>query len=98
MAAHVREALKRRIFQPSEDWIAKEEGKSEVKFFFISVSFTVSPQLSLGPTDWWIGLSIGKPGEEVRCVSFGAVKHFLLLPLILLKQLTLYSTSLVKRF
>eukprot|EP00064_Thunnus_orientalis_P003314 superscaffoldBa00000265_g3323 len=23
-------------------------------------------RLSLGPTDWWIGLSIGKPGEEVR--------------------------------
>ncbi|XP_011608367.2 secretory phospholipase A2 receptor [Takifugu rubripes] len=23
-------------------------------------------RLSLGPTDWWIGLSIGPPGEEVR--------------------------------
>ncbi|KAM7405944.1 hypothetical protein PAMP_000354 [Pampus punctatissimus] len=23
-------------------------------------------RLSLGPTDWWIGLSIGRPGEEVR--------------------------------
>ncbi|XP_075903763.1 secretory phospholipase A2 receptor isoform X2 [Nelusetta ayraudi] len=23
-------------------------------------------QRSLGPTDWWIGLSIGQPGEEVR--------------------------------
>ncbi|XP_035538129.1 secretory phospholipase A2 receptor isoform X1 [Morone saxatilis] len=23
-------------------------------------------RLSLGPTDWWIGLSIGQPGEEVR--------------------------------
>ncbi|KAG7232757.1 hypothetical protein INR49_008147 [Caranx melampygus] len=23
-------------------------------------------RLSLGPTDWWIGLSVGQPGEEVR--------------------------------
>uniref|UniRef100_A0A3Q4N3Q5 Phospholipase A2 receptor 1 n=1 Tax=Neolamprologus brichardi TaxID=32507 RepID=A0A3Q4N3Q5_NEOBR len=31
-------------------------------------------RLSLGPTDWWIGLSIGPPGQEVRCVGifFGA--------------------------
>ncbi|CAK6970766.1 secretory phospholipase A2 receptor [Scomber scombrus] len=23
-------------------------------------------RFSLGPTDWWIGMSVGKPGEEVR--------------------------------
>lgn len=33
MAAHVREALKKPILQPSEDWIAKEEAKSEVSSF-----------------------------------------------------------------
>uniref|UniRef100_A0A669B2C0 Phospholipase A2 receptor 1 n=1 Tax=Oreochromis niloticus TaxID=8128 RepID=A0A669B2C0_ORENI len=35
-------------------------------FFVIYFLFTVSLQLSLGPTDWWIGLSIGPPGQEVR--------------------------------
>lgn len=49
------------------DWIGM--GRTvEVKLIFISVAFTVPPQLSLGPTDWWIGLSIGQPGEDVRCV------------------------------
>lgn len=38
-------------------------------FFVIYFLFTVSLQLSLGPTDWWIGLSIGPPGQEVRCVG-----------------------------
>lgn len=38
-------------------------------FFVIYFLFTVSLQLSLGPTEWWIGLSIGPPGQEVRCVG-----------------------------
>lgn len=36
----------------------------------------VSSQLSMGPTDWWIGLSIGQLGEEVRCVCYGAFETF----------------------
>lgn len=38
--------------------------------------FLVFSQLSLGPTDWWIGLSIGQDGEEVRCVLYGALEIF----------------------
>ena len=38
--------------------------------------FIVFSQLSLGPTDWWIGLSIGQAGEEVRCVLYGALEMF----------------------
>lgn len=41
----------------------------------LSLAFNIS-QRSLGPTDWWIGLSIGQPGEEVRCVFHGAHSSF----------------------
>lgn len=41
----------------------------------VSLAFNIS-QRSLGPTDWWIGLSIGQPGEEVRCVCHGAHSSF----------------------
>lgn len=71
IATHVAEVLKSWSFSPVRTGLQCRRIK--VKFsFLISVSFTVSPQLSLGPTDWWIGLSIGQLGDEVRCVCFGA--------------------------
>lgn len=54
---------------------SKEEGKREVSSLS-SLFLIVSPQLSMGPTDWWIGLSIGQPGEEVRCVCCGVYQTF----------------------